>query len=446
MKKIIYTVLLALFTNCSPLLERPEVVMPEWYRYGEDFSSDSLSIDLRWWERFGDTTINRVVEQALYYNRDLRASLAKVDASREYIAVAKAEFLPSIYLSAEAELYKINGVETKELSTTPTLEWELSLFGKLRYTKADAVAEYLSQEWGYRAAVLSLSSEVVTALFTLAQYQESYQIAERSYELRVKATALVDSLHRYGMSNGIALEQARSMVYSARSEMAKYRRAMEQASLALNLLMGTSLSQTVELHTFTMPPDIPIGLPSELLERRPDVMESLYAMESAAMKVGIARAERFPSITLTADGGLVTETLTDLSSAKPFGWSLLGSVTQPIFNFGKLKRNERMAYQNYVASMNSYEQATLSALNDVERALVAIATYRDELLASRSTMVANAKISLTTTALYRSGMGDYLSVVDAERDLYSSQIEYAELRTQQYINYITLIKALGGGY
>ncbi len=446
MKKIIYALLFALFVNCSPLLERAEVVMPEWYSYGENFSADSSPIDIRWWETFGDTTINRVVTQALTNNRDLRASLAGVDAAREYIAVAKAEFLPSIYVEAEAEMYKINGTKTKELSGVPTVEWELSLFGKLRHTKAYVISDYLSREWGYRAAVLTLSSEVVTALFTLAQYQESYQIAERSYELRLRATALVDSLHRYGMSNGIALEQARSLVYSARSEIAKYKRAMEQASLALNLLMGNSSQQMVELHTFNMPPDIPIDLPSELLERRPDVMESLYAMESAAAKVGIARAERFPSISLTADGGFVTETLTDLSSAKPFGWSILGSVTQPIFNFAKLKRNERMAHQNYIAAMNNYEQSTLSALNDVESALVAITTYRDELFATRSTVVANAKISLTTTSLYRCGMSDYLSVVDAERELYASQIDYVAVRTQQYINYVTLIKALGGGF
>ncbi len=446
MKKIIYGVLIALLVNCSPLLERAEVSMPESYRYGECGSTDTLSIDLRWWESFGDTTINRVVREALLNNRELRASLAEVDAAREYIAVARAEFLPSIYLEAEGEAYKINGVTVKELSATPTLEWELSLFGKLRHTKADVISDYLSHEWGYRAAVLALSCEVVSALFTLDQYQESFQIAQRSYSLRLKATALVDSLHRYGMSDGIAVEQARSMVYSARSEMSKYRRAMDQASLALGLLIGSSTPPNIKISSYTLPPEIPMGLPSELLNRRPDVMESLYSMESAAAKVGIARAERFPSISLTADGGFVTETLTDISSAKPFGWSFVGSITQPIFNFSKLKRNERMAHQNYIASMNKYEQTTLTALNDVESALVAISTYRDELFAARAEVTANAKISLSTTALYRSGMGDYLSVIDAERELYASQIDYAAVRTQQYINYVALIKALGGGY
>ncbi len=440
-------VLIALLINCSPLLERPEVTIPESYRYSDtSHPSKDCQLNINWWEIFGDTTINRVVEQALFNNRDLRSSLANVDAARQYIAIAKAEFLPSIYLSAEAEAYKINGVETKEFSTTPTLEWELSLFGKLRNSKSEAVAEYLSQEWGYRAEMLSLSAEVVSALFSLAQFQESYEIAMQSYELRVKATALVDSLHHHGMSDGVAVEQARSLVYSANIEIAKYKRAMELSNLSLGLLMGLSSPPDIKMHTYTLPPPIPAGLPSELLERRPDVMESLYSMESSASKVGVARSERFPSITLTADGGFVSETLKDLSSAKPLGWSVLGSLTQPIFNFGMLKRKEQMAYQNYIASMNSYEQSILSALNDVESALITISTYHQELLASKAEVVANAKIALTVKALYRCGMESYFNVVDAERDLYSSQIDYAGVRAQQYINYVTLYKALGGGW
>ncbi len=448
MKKIIYTLLILLSINCSPLLQQPTVELPTEYSFADSFSHDSCKIDQQWWQVFGDTTLNRVMATALNNNRDMAATLANVESARNYIKVAKAEFLPSLSVGAEVEAYRINGVTTKEFRATPTIEWELSLFGELRNTHKSAMAQYLSTKWGYRAAQLSLSAEVATTLFTLVQYSQCLEIATRSYELRLKATALVDSMYRYGMSNGIALEQARSLVYSAQSEIATYQRAVEQTHLALNLLMGQSSSGDINLTLFegTPPPPIPIGLPSELLERRPDIMESYYNMQSAAAKVGVAHSNRFPSISLTAEGGFITETLKDLTSAKPIGWSLLGDLTQPIFNFGALNRSEKMSVQTYLASMHDYEQAILTALNDVELALVDITTYRTQSFTARLLMEANAKIALTTSALYKSGLGDYLNVIDAERELYSSQIEFISVMAQQYINYVTLIKALGGGF
>ncbi len=448
MKRLIYILLISLSINCSPVLQQPSVELPDAYMFGGALTCDSCPIDLRWWECFGDDNLNEIMDIALLNNRDLAATMANVEAARRYISVAKAEFLPSIYLTAEVEAYRINGVTTQEYTAAPTLEWELSLFGKLRNTRNSAMAEYLSKEWGYRAALLSLTTEVATTLFTLTQYQRSYDIAQRSYQLRRDATALVDSMHRYGMSNGIALEQARSLVYSAQSEMVKYQRAMEQTQLALNLLMGQASSPLVCNFTLSssLPPSLPIGIPSDLLDRRPDVMEAYYNMCSEASKVGVARAERFPSITLTTDGGFISETLKDLSSAKPFGWSIIGELVQPIYNFGKLKRNEQMSYQEYLASMYSYEQATLSALRDVEKALVSISTYKDQLCSANSLVAANTKIAHTTSALYVRGMGNYLSVIDAERELYDSEIDFEEILMQQYINYVDLVKSLGGGF
>ncbi|MFI3302866.1 MAG: efflux transporter outer membrane subunit [Rikenellaceae bacterium] len=448
MKKIIYTLIILLSVNCSPLLQTPSVELPSDYSFGAGFSRDTTPIESSWWLMFGDTTLNRVITTALSNNRNLAAALANVESARSYVKVAKAEFLPSVSVGAEVEAYRINGVTTKEFRATPTVEWEVSLFGKLRSTRKSATAKYLSTQWGYRAAQLALSAEVATTLFTLAEYERCLEIATRSYELRLKATALIDSMHRYGMSNAVALEQARSLVYSAQSEVSSYQRAVAQTRLALALLMGQPLTSSITLSATinTPPPPLPIGLPSALLERRPDIMESYYTMQSAAANVGVARADRFPSISLTAEGGFITETLKELSSAKPIGWSLLGELTQPVFNFGALKQREKMAVQEYMAAMHNYEQATLSALSDVESALTAITTYNAQYISTQALLNANAKIALTTSALYKSGLGDYLSVIDAERELYASQIEFIGIATQQYINYVDLIKNLGGGF
>ncbi len=452
MKKLTNILLPLLLLGCSPLLPLPTFEVEQSYNADVNPTSQSCDVQLRWWESFESTLLDSLIEKALIKNRDLAASAASVESSRAYISVAKAEFLPSFSFDVEAESYRINGVTTNEYKAAPALSWELSLFGAMRDARRGAVAKYLSEEWGYRAAHLSLTSQVATSLFTLAGYECCLVIAQRSYELRVEATALVDSMHRYGMSSGIALQQAKSLVYSAQSEVSKYQRAVGQSRSALGVLLGEAVQESfsteelIGLLAGELPMEVAPGLPSELLERRPDVMESYFKMGEAAANVGVQRAQRFPSISLTADGGFVTETLKDLSSAKPFGWSVAGDLTQPIFNFGALKRKEQMAYEQYRAAMLDYEQSFLVAVSEVENALIDISTYRQESVSAHELVEANAKIAEATSALYRSGLGDYLSVIDAERELYSSQIECVELIAQQYINYISLCKALGGGF
>ncbi len=452
MKRVIYMFLFAVTIGCSPLMQQPDVELPVEYKFDVEGVQCGCPVELRWWESFSDERLNALMEFALRNNRDLAAAMVNVESARKYIRVAKAEFLPSLSFDGEVEAYRINGYTTQEYSVVPTIKWELSLFGALRNSRWGAESDYLSKEWGVRASILSLTTEVAKTLYTLAQYEKSYVIAQQSYELRREATALVDSMHRYGMSDGVALEQARSLVYSARSEVAKYKRAVEQSRLAMNTLLGVTSTEEWSgcscnsLLSGALPPAIPVGMPSELLERRPDIMESYFNMHSAAAKVGVARASRFPSITLTAEGGFITETLKDLSSAKPFGWSLVGDIVQPIFNFGALKRKEQIAQNSYLASLYDYEQNIIEALSEVEQSLVGISTYRTQLMASKELVLANVKIANSSSALYRCGLGDYLSVIDAERELYSSQIDFVELLAQQYINHIELVKSLGGGY
>lgn len=447
MRQIIYIALILASCACYPVLQQPQDDSPKGWRYAEEFAQGDTTLIHRWWELFADSTLTYTIELAIQNNRELKSAFTNIERARNYIKIARAESLPSLYLDVEAEGYRINGTTVQEYTAAPALKWEISLFGAMQSRNRSAVSEYLATKWGYRSAILSLSGEVATTLFTLMQYTRSYTIAKRSYALRLKATALVDSMYRYGMSDGIALEQARSLVYSARSQIALYKRAVIETQLALNILLGRSPESEMLIEDMDVKiPDIPVGLPSQMLEHRADVQQSYHTMQSAAAKVGVARAARLPSISLTAEGGLLSYTLQDLSSAKPFGWSLTGVVAQPIFGFGALKRSEESARQEYMSAMYDYEQSTLQALGDVERAFVYISTYRTQLLALEALLVANTKIEETTSALYRSGMGDYLSVIDAQRELFSSQISYEESLAQQYINYVNLIKALGGGW
>lgn len=445
--------LLLLFAACTPTLFPPKAEAPDRYIYAGRFVQDSMAWDAPWWELFGDTTLNRLVQTALTNNRDLLSAVSRVEQARLERAVTRAAFLPSVGVgvSAEGEYTERTKIE-QEYALEPSLSWEISLFGALRNTTRAAQAAVFASEWALRGVELSLAAEVATTYFTLLQYQRDLGIARRSYSLRQESAALIDSMFRYGMSDGVALEQARSLVYTAAADIPLYERSVAQTHLTLNTLLGELPSRpqwdlcALCLMADSQPTEIPIGLPSDLLHRRPDVMQNYYAMRQAAAEAGIARSDRFPSIALTAKGGIASTSIKGLTSSNPWAWDASLSLIEPVFAFGKLRRREQAAVESYNQSVYAYEQSLLDAFADVESALKSISTNRSQTERYAELVLANDRIASMTQALYKSGMSGYLDVIDAERNLYQSQMEYVNLVAQQYINYVDLFKALGGGW
>lgn len=463
--KVIATLAIAMcFTiACAPRLATSQDTPPEEWIYGDKLqqeeststsNTDSLTLPQNWWEMFQDTTLNDLVVYAILNNRDVAATATTIEAAKQNIRSVRATYLPSLGVEIIGEVTN-NKYESKaqEYTIAPTLDWEISLFGALRQTSKKAKAEAAESEWAFNAIRLSIAAEVATTYFTLLQAICSQQIAIDSYRLRAQETALIDSMFRYGMSNIVALEQARSLTFTALSDIGVYNRAVEQSRMTLSLLLGENpgettrnIGKTHNIMTMELPPMIPLGLPSDLVERRPDVQQSYYKMSAAAAAVGIARAARYPLLSISASGGIYGTTLKSLTSDKPWMWSALGELTQTVLNFGGLKSKEKMAHAKYMESMYNYEQSMLTAFTDVEKALIAIDTYALERSATTQLVQANTLISQCVGALYKSGMSDYLDVIDAERSLYSSQMTLVSVIAEQYISYIDLCKALGGGY
>ena len=438
---------------CTPKFYPPQIATPESYVYGAGFSSDTTGVGERWWELFGDTTLDALVEQALANNRDVAVAAARVQQARANLKTVRAQYLPQIGAEATAEgEYTPETEIVQSYAVEPTLSWELSLFGALRNAKRAAKAEIAASEWALAGVRLSLAAEVATTYFTLLEYERDLSIARQTLRLRRESAALIDSMFRYGMSDGVALEQARSLVYTAEADIPQYERAVKQTRLSLDILLGEtpqaadSTGAGLRLLVDRHPADIPVGLPSELLKRRPDIMEARYDMLQAAAEAGVARGARFPSIALTAKGGIASNSIKGLTAANPWAWDALGSLTQPLFAFGKLRRSELAAMERYTQAAKTYEQTVLTAFADVEKALVAIATYRGQAERYCELVVSNDRIATMTQALYRSGLSDYLDVIDAQRSLYQSQMGLVNLVAQQYINYVNLCKALGGGW
>lgn len=459
--------------SCS--VTPPEVVpiiTPDEYIFAQR-GDTLLIVGVEWWEIFGDTTLNRLMVEAIENNKDLAAAATNVMAARESLASVRASLAPSIDVGVGAEGTYTSPMGGKKVieqtySLLPRVSWEASLFGGISGAKDAAREEYLATEWGYQATRLALEAQVATTYFQWLQYARSLEISERSYELRQEAQQKTDSLYYYGFSSGVDLQQARSLTATAAANIPSYRRAMIQTNLILNTLLGGepellpmpshsrecihSRSAQLDglycghLTAAALPDYVPSGLPSSLLERRPDVMEAYHKVEAAAAETRVARAARLPSIALTGEGGLLSATLKGLTSKNPAYWTASVSLTQPILHFGQLRAEERKAVEQWRGAMLNYQQTVLEAFSDVESALVAIETYKKEVAKNIDLLVANSRLQQMTAALYADGLASSLNLIDAERNLYSAQLSFISLLTEQLCAYVDLYKSLGGGW
>lgn len=452
MRRFCFLICLAFFGACTPHLHLPKVDIPAEYLSSPDQTS-AKPLEPQWWKVFNAPMLDSLQAIALENNKDLKLAVSRIESSRYELSIARSEFLPEVEaeIGADAKYQTHEGTEY-ELNIQPNISWNVSLFGALRHTVGAARAELLSSEWAYQGVRLSLTTQVATAFFTILQYRESLAIARHSLQLRKESAALIDSLTHYGMSTGLDLDQAQSLVYASQADVEEYNRALAQAKYSLAVLLGKTPEYVVgldwesALEIGSLPDAIPIGLPSDLLVRRPDLMESHYELQAAASKVGIARSNRFPSIALTGEGGLIGSSVKELFTSGYWSWGAAAQLVQPIFSFGRLKRKEQIARVEYEDAVLEYEKSVLTALKEVESALIAISTYRTQAEQYAEYVEANRRIAQLTMALYRNGMSNYLDVISTQQTWYNSQLELVQLTSQQYINYADLVMAIGGGW
>lgn len=456
MRRVPYILLGLALSACNLQLATPQLSSPKEYLFGQEFSGEQIELDSCWWQIFGDTTLNRLVTRAVAQNKNIEIAASRIEEARHNLIVTRSTYWPSISgsISAKGEYSSATDKIEQSYKITPQASWELPLFGSLRSATKGAKATIEYEVWQYRGVRLALEAEVATTYFTLLQYRQDLAIATHSSELRRDMVTLVDSLYQYGFASGVNLEQARSLLYTSEADIPLYAKAIAQTLLSLSILTGDSPESLLDVGAKDSrvitdkfrPYNIALGIPSDLIHRRPDVMSAYYTMQQSAANVGLSRAARFPSITISIDGGTATNDISKLFSSKGWVVDALASLTQPIYNFGGLRRREQAAREAYKQSLLAYEQSYIEAISDVESALVAITTSREELLRYAGLVKSYRNISSQTYALYRSGLSDYLDVIDAERSLYTSQMQFENLVAQQYINYITLCKALGGGF
>ena len=450
-------------SGCSliPDYRRPEAPVAQAYPQGPAYaqgSTGSAVADLGWREFFRDPQLQRLIEVALDNNRDLRVAALNVEAFRAQYRIQRAELFPQVGIDASGLRQRLPGdlsgtgragISSQYGVTLGTTAWEVDLFGRLRSLRDQALEQYLATEEAQRSAQTSLVASVATAYLTLRADQDLLQLTRDTLGTYQKSYELTKRSNEVGVASALDLRQAQTAVDSARATLAQYRRLLAQDRNALTLLLGAGVPADLPQGLTLDQPllaEVPAGLPSDLLQRRPDILEAEHQLKAANASIGAARAAFFPSISLTANAGTLSRQLSGLFDAGSGSWLFQPSINLPIFTAGSLKASLDLAKVQKNIQVAQYEKAIQTAFAEVADGLAARGTFSEQLQAQRSLVQASDAYYRLADKRYRTGVDNYLTLLDAQRSLFGARQQLIGDRLNQLTSEVNLYKALGGGW
>jgi multidrug efflux system outer membrane protein len=460
---LVAAALLAGCVNLAPVYSRPEAPVPATWpaSTGAKEAKDATVSTTTGWQSFiTDDRLRRTIALALANNRDLRVAVQNIEKARAQYGVQRAELFPSIAATAGATRARTSAATSSsgESSIGSTYSaslgfssYELDLFGRVRNLNEAALQSYLSTEATTRSTQISLVAEVASAWLTLAADNERLKLAQDTLASQQRTYALTGRMHELGASSALSLAQAQTTVDSARVDVASYTAQVALDRNALDLLAGAivpdDLLPAAGMATATASAlvDVPAGLPSTLLQQRPDVLAAEHTLQGSNADIGAARAAFFPSISLTASSGSSSTALSGLFKGGNSTWSFAPSVSLPIFNAGSNRASLDSAKAQREIDLATYEKTVQTAFKEVADALATRGSIGEQIAAQQSLVDATQKSYTLSNALYRSGSYSFLEVLDAQRSLYTAQQTLIGLRLSEQSNRITLYKVMGGG-
>lgn len=416
--------------------------------------------NLSWREFYVDPNMQRLIEYALENNRDLRVAALNVEAYRALYQIQRADLLPDISASGAAQNQRTRTFQPapypeSSVSRTYTLgvgvtSWELDLFGRVRSLKDTALEQYLSTRHAAYATRVSMVSSVASLYLNLVAAKEQYELTRSTYESRMESFEMVSAMYEQGVSSQLVVNQAKMAVEEARVNAVTYKTQTLQLENSLRLLVGGPLPPEVRvpdsLAAVRKLKDIPEGLPSDLLERRPDILQAEHTLKAANANIGAARANFFPRISLTGSLGFISGDLDELFDGDSKTWAFTPSVSLPIFQGGRNIANLEYSNVQRDIAVASYEKAIQTAFSEVADALAQRSTITEQLSATRSLRDASQESYDISNVRYSIGVDSFMNVLDAQRTLFSSQQAFINSVLTRELNSIELYKALGGGW
>jgi multidrug efflux system outer membrane protein len=412
---------------------------------------------LRWRQFFTDEKLQQVIAAALANNRDLRVAALNVELARAQYGIQRAELLPTVNATGSATKQRIPAnvegfpepLTIKSYSANlGAASWEIDFFGRIRSLKDRAVEEYLATEQARRSAQILLLSSVANAYLTLAADRESLALAETTLAAQQSTLHMIQRRHDLGLAADLDVQRAQTQVDGARRDIARFKQLIAQDENALNLLVGAPAPGNLlptDLGSVAPLKEISAGLSSEVLLRRPDVLQAEDLLKAANADIGAARAAFFPQISLTAAIGTASSDLSGLFKSGSSAWSYAPQIVMPIFDARTWSANKAAQAQREIA-VTQYQKAIQSAFREVADALAICGTVDYQVEAQQSLVHAVAETYRLSNSRYKMGIDSYLSVLDAQRSLYAAQQGLVSLHLAKLANQVTLYAALGGGW
>jgi outer membrane protein, multidrug efflux system len=465
--RISIVVAAAALAGCTvgPNYQRPSVAVPGAFRAAEPVPATQAAslATLKWFEVFKDDKLQELIRTALQQNYDLRDAVARVEAARAELGITRSNQYPNFSASGEIQFNRLSRNGSTDLgplilssqnrtfgqAALNLLSFEIDIWGRLRRATEAARANLLSEEENQKAVITTLVSDVATAYLTMRELDYELEISQRTLQTRQESLELTKSRQRGGVSTLLDLRQAEQLVDTAAQTIPGIQQNIEQTENAIRLLLGENPSNVPRGNILTaqdLPPQVPTGLPSELLERRPDIRAAEQALVAANAEIGVAKAAYFPQLTLTGILGGQSTQLSSLFSGPNSAWSLVPQVSQPIFTAGRLKSGVRLAQAQRESALVQYEKTIQTAFTEVSNSLIAHQLVRQSREKQEDLVFALQDRLRLAYIRYRGGVDTQLDALDADRDLFSAELTLSQIRLQELLTVVELYKALGGGW
>ncbi|MDG9852719.1 AdeC/AdeK/OprM family multidrug efflux complex outer membrane factor [Pseudomonas nitroreducens] len=450
-------------SGCSliPDYERPEAPVAAAYPQGDAYDAAqpaNAGADIGWREFFKDPQLQRLVEVSLENNRDLRVAALNIEAYRAQYRIQRADLFPAVDASFDGSRQRLPAdlsqtgssmISSQYGATLGITSWEIDLFGRLRALRDQALEQYFATEEARRSTQTSLVANVANAYLTLRADQAQLQLTRDTLGTYQKSYDLTKRSYDVGVASALDLRQAQTSVESARATLAQYTRLVAQDQNALVLLLGSGLPADLPQGRGLgdeLLATVPAGLPSDLLQRRPDILQAEHQLKAANANIGAARAAFFPNVSLTANAGTISPDLGGLFDGGSGTWLFKPSISLPIFNAGSLRASLDLAKVQKDINVAQYEKAIQTAFSEVADGLAARGTFNEQLQAQRALVEASSEYYRLADKRYRTGVDNYLTLLDAQRSLFSAQQQLISDRLNQLTSEVNLYKALGGGW
>src|SRR5262245_5850894 len=448
----------------GPNYKRPQAPVPAAYRAAvrdPNLPPTATLADEKWFDLFQDDQLEDLIQTALEQNYDLRIASARVLQSRAQYGITRADLFPTInadisgtsFRPSESAAFTFPDVVTAKTNNFTSLGlnlgWEIDVWGRIRRLTEAARADYLAQENVQRGVVTTLIADVASAYFDLRELDLELEIARRTLATREKGLRLTTARRDHGVESSLAVRQSEDLLYSATAQIAQIERQIEQKENQICLLVARNPGEIVRgkpLNDQYIPPVIPAGLPSSLLERRPDIREAEQNLIAANANIGAAKAAYFPAITLTGFLGTVSQDLGNLFMGPTRAWEFVANASTPIFNAGRIKSGVRFSEAVQKEALARYEQSIQNAFREISDALIGYRKTREEREQQELVVRARSESRRLAEIRWVGGLDSYLQVLDADRTLFEGQLQLAQLRRNELVAVVEVYRALGGGW